>query len=149
MPFGLKNAGAMYQCCMLKCFGGLIGRTIEAYVDDIIVKSRKTDDLVADLLGTFAQLRANGVKLNLEKCVFMVPRGMLLEFIVSDRGIEVNPDKIEAIRTMGLIQNLKGVQRVIGCLAALSCFISRLGERTLPLYRLLKKTELFAWTSEA
>ena len=149
MPFGLKNAGAMYQCCMLKCFGGLIGRTVEAYVDDIIVKSRKTDDLVADLLGTFAQLRANGVKLNLEKCVFMVPRGMLLEFIVSDRGIEVNPDKIEAIRTMGLIQNLKGVQRVTGCLAALSHFISRLGERTLPLYRLLKKTEHFTWTSEA
>jgi len=134
---------------MLKCFGGLIGRTVEAYVDDIIVKSRKTDDLVADLLGTFAQLRANGVKLNLEKCVFMVPRGMLLEFIVSDRGIEVNPDKIEAIRTMGLIQNLKGVQRVTGCLAALSHFISRLGERTLPLYRLLKKTEHFTWTSEA
>jgi hypothetical protein len=119
---------------MLKCFGGLIGRTVEAYVDDIIVKSRKTDDLVADLLGTFAQLQANGVKLNLEKCVFMVPRGMLLEFIVSDRGIEANPDKIEAIRTMGLIQNLKGVQRVTGCLAALSRFISRLGERTLPLY---------------
>jgi hypothetical protein len=75
MPFGLKNTGATYQRCMLRCFGKLIGRTVEAYMDDIVVKSRKTDDLVADLEGTFARLRADRVKLNPEKCVFGVPRG--------------------------------------------------------------------------
>ena len=64
MPFGLKNAGATYQRCMLKSFGDLIGRTIEAYVDDIMVKSKRADQLVADLEKTFAKLRANSIKLN-------------------------------------------------------------------------------------
>src|SRR6185503_636235 len=92
---------------------------------------------------------AKGVKLNPEKCVFGVPRGMLLGFIVSQRGIEPNPDKVSAITRMGPIQDLKGVQRVMGCLASLSRFISRLGEKGLPLYRLLRKTERFTWTPEA
>ena len=74
---------------------------------------------------------------------------MLLGFIVSQRGIEPNPEKVEAIRRMGPIRDLKGVQRVMGCLAALSRFISRLGEKGLPLYRLLRKTECFSWTPEA
>jgi hypothetical protein len=74
---------------------------------------------------------------------------MLLGFIVSERGIEANPEKIAAITSMGPIKDLKGVQRVMGCLAALSRFISRLGERGLHLYRLLRKTECFAWTPEA
>ena len=113
---------------MLKCFGDLIRRTIEAYIDNIMVKSKQADHLIADLEQTFAKLQANGIKLNLEKCVFGVLRGMLLGFIVSERGIEANPEKISAIIRMGLIQNIKGVQRVIGCLAALSRFISRLGK---------------------
>ena len=75
-----------------------------------------------------AKLWANGIKLNPEKCVFGVPRGMLLGFIVSERGIEANLEKISAITRMGSIQNIKGVQRVAGCLTALSRFISRLSE---------------------
>ena len=74
---------------------------------------------------------------------------MLLGFIASERGIEANPEKISAITRMGPIQNIKGVQQIIGCLAALSQFISRLGERGLPLYRLLKKADRFEWTSES
>ena len=70
---------------------------------------------------------------------------MLLSFIVSERGIEANQEKISAIMRMGLIQNLKGVQRVMGCLTVLSRFISHLGERGLPLYRLLKKASRFKW----
>ena len=128
IPFGLKNAGATYQRCMLKCFGDLIGRTVEAYMDNIVVKSKWVDQLVADLEQTFSRLQANNIKLNLEKCIFGVPRGMLLGFIVSEHGIEAIPEKILAITRMGLIQNVKGVQRVTECLAALSRFISRLGE---------------------
>jgi ribonuclease HI len=149
MPFGLRNAGATYQRCMNHVFGEHIGRTVEAYVDDIVVKTRKASDLLSDLETTFKCLRAKGVKLNPEKCVFGVPRGMLLGFIVSERGIEANPEKIAAITNMGPIKDLKGVQRVMGCLAALSRFISRLGEKGLPLYRLLRKTERFTWTPEA
>jgi ribonuclease HI len=149
MPFGLRNAGATHQRCMQHVFGDHIGRTVEAYVDDIVVKTRKADDLVGDLSIAFGCLRANRVKLNPEKCVFGVPRGMLLRYIVSQRGIEANPVKVAALERMGLIRELKGVQRVLGCLAALSRFISRLGEKGFPLYRLLKKHERFSWTAEA
>jgi hypothetical protein len=136
MPFGLRNAGATYQRCMNHVFGEHIGRTIEAYVDDIVVKTRKASDLLSDLEVTFRCLKAKGVKLNPEKCVFGVPQGMLLGFIVSERGIEANPEKIAAITSMGPNKDLKGVQRVMGCPAALSRFISHLGERGLPLYHL-------------
>jgi ribonuclease HI len=149
MPFGLRNAGATYQRCMNHVFGEHIGRTVEAYVDDIIVKTKKASDLLSDLETTFKCLRAKGVKLNPEKCVFGVPRGMLLGFIVFERGIEANPEKIAAITNMGPIKYLKGVQRVMGCLAALSRFISHLGEKGLPLYRLLRKAKRFTWTPEA
>jgi ribonuclease HI len=149
MPFGLRNAGATYQRCMNHVFEEHIGRTVEAYVDDIVVKTKKASDLLSDLETTFKCLRAKGVKLNPEKCVFGVPRGMLLGFIVSERGIEANPEKIVAITNMGPIKDLKGVQRVMGCLAALGRFISRLGEKGLPLYHLLRKAERFAWTPEA
>ena len=149
MPFGLRNAGATYQRCMIQVFGEHIGRTVEAYVDDIVVKSRKAGDLVGDLEVAFTCLREKGIKLNPEKCVFGVPRGMLLGFIVSERGIEANPEKVSAVTNMGPIRDLKGVQRVMGCLAALSRFISRLGEKGLPLYRLLRKSERFSWTTEA
>jgi hypothetical protein len=149
MQFSLRNAGVTYQRCMNHVFGEHIGRTVEAYVDDIIVKTRKASDLLTDLETTFKCLKEKGVKLNPEKCVFGVPRGMLLGFIVSERGIEDNLEKIAAITNMGPIKDLKGVQRVMGCLSALSRFISRLGERGLPLYRLLRKTERFTWTLEA
>ena len=109
MVFSLKNAGATYQCCMLKCFGDLIGRTVEAYMDNIVVKSNWADQVIADLEQTFTKLRANNIKLNPEKCIFKVPRGMLLGFIIFEHGIEANPEKISAITRMGLIQNIKGV----------------------------------------
>jgi hypothetical protein len=83
MSFSLRNAGATYQRCMQHVFGDHIGRTIEAYIDDIVVKTRKADDLVNDLRVAFDCLRANWVKLNPEKCVFGVPRDMLLGYIVS------------------------------------------------------------------
>ena len=74
---------------------------------------------------------------------------MLLGYIVSQRGIEANPEKVSAVARMGPIRDVKSVQKVTGCLAALSRFISRLGEKALPLYRLLKKAERFTWTIKA
>jgi hypothetical protein len=134
---------------MQHIFGDHIGRTIEAYIDDIVVKTRKANDLVDDLRVAFDCLWANRVKLNPEKCVFGVPRGMLLGYIVSQRGIEPNTEKVATLDRIGPIRDLKGVQKVLECLAALSRFISRLGEKGLPLYRLLKKHEHFSWTVEA
>jgi hypothetical protein len=77
-----------------------ISRTVEVYVDDIFVKTRKANDLVSDLRTAFDCLHANGVKLNPEKCVFGVPRGMLLGYIVSQRGIEPNPKKVVDLNQM-------------------------------------------------
>jgi hypothetical protein len=131
---------------MRHVFEELIGRIIEAYVDNIVVKSTRTGDLVPDLTEVFAKLRQRGVKLNPEKFVFRVSRGRLLGFVISERGIEANPEKISAIMDMGPIMNLKGIQRVTGCLAALCRFIARLRERSLPLYKLMKKTDHFTWT---
>jgi hypothetical protein len=134
---------------MQHVFGEHIGPTVEAYVDNIIVKTKKNSNLINDLDVAFKCLRAKNIKLNPEKCVFSVPRGMLLGFIISERGIKANPEKIAAITKMGPIRDLKGVQRVTGCLADLSRFISRLGEKALPLYRLLRKSEHFSWTLKA
>jgi hypothetical protein len=92
MPFGLRNAGATYQRCMQHVFRDHMGQTVEAYIDDIVVKTRKADDLISDLCVAFDCLRANRVKLNPEKCVFGVLQGMLLGYIVSQRGIEPNPE---------------------------------------------------------
>jgi hypothetical protein len=134
---------------MHRIFGEWIGRIIKAYVNDIVVKSKKIRYLVPDLTEVFAKLRQHGVKLNPEKCVFGVPRGMLLGFVMSERSIEANPEKISAIMDMGPIKNLKAIQHVAGCLVALSRFITRLGKRSLPLYKLMKKSDHFTWTPEA
>ena len=110
------------------------------------MKSVKGVTLLEDLRETFANLRTYQIKLNPEKCVFGVPAGKLLGFLVSERGIECNPEKIAAIERMEQPKNLKQVQKFTGCLASLSRFLSRLGEKAIPLYQLMKKTEKFTWT---
>jgi hypothetical protein len=89
------------------------------------------------------------MKLNPAKCTFGVPVGKLLNFLVSSQGIEVNPDKIRAIERMKPPTDLKEVQKFTGCLASLSRFISRLGEKALPLYQLMRKSDTFVWTTQA
>jgi len=101
---------------------------VAVYVDDIVVKTPRADDPVTTLSATFANLRRFNIKLNLEKCTFRVPKGKLLGYKVSERGIEANHDKIAAITNMGSICVVKGIQRLTGCLAALSRFIVRLDE---------------------
>src|SRR3954453_12556600 len=149
MPFGLKNAGATYQRTMQKCLKDQIGRNVHAYVDDIAVMTRKGSDLISDLRETFESLRKYKMMLNPLKCVFGVPAGKLLGFIVSHRSIEVNPEKIKAILDIKRPTCLKDVQRLTGCVAAISRFISRLGEKATPLYKLLKKSDNFIWDDAA
>ena len=94
MPFGLKNAGATYQRMIQTCLEKQIGKTVEAYVDDVVIKTRHIETLIDDLRLTFNNLHAYDIKLNPKKCIFGVPARKLLGFIVSDRGIEANPSKI-------------------------------------------------------
>src|SRR5438876_3076241 len=122
---------------------------MEAYVDDLVVKTKNHTSLLEDLDETFHNRRRHRMMLNPEKCVFGVPAGKLLGCLVSNRGIEANPDKIRAIEWMRSPTKLKDMQRLAGCMVALSRFISRLGERGLPLFKLLKKADRFEWNQEA
>jgi hypothetical protein len=110
MPFGLKNTGATYQWCMQECLKEQIGRNIEVYVDDIVIKSMKADSLLDDLRETFANLDRYNIKLNPKKCSFGVPTGQLLGYLISERGIEGNPEKIQAIINMQPSKMLRHVQ---------------------------------------
>ena len=134
MLFWLKSAQATYQRCVQNCLHNQIGRNVHAYVDDIVVKSRRNDTLLDDLKETFDNLRVYKLRLNPAKCVFGVPVGKLLGFLVSNRGIEANPEKIKAITSLAKPTCINDVQRLAGRIAALSRFISRLGEKVTPLY---------------
>jgi hypothetical protein len=138
MSFGLKNVSATYQQAILACFNRQLNKNVEAYVDDMVVKTRNSDTLIADLEETFASLREYQWKLNLNKCVFGVPLGKLLGFIIIHRGIEANPKKISAITKMKAPTCIKDMQKLTGCMAALNRFITKLGERGLPIFKLLK-----------
>ena len=97
----------------------------------MVDKSKTTNDLIADLKEMFANLKRYRWKLTPSKCIFGVPFGILLGYIVSARGIEPNPDKVSAITNMKRPTCVKDIQKLTGCMAALSCFISRLGEKGL------------------
>jgi hypothetical protein len=150
MPFGLKNAGATYQRMMQNCLGSQVGCNIQVYIDDVVITTRKEESLISDLAETFDNLNRYKLKLNPTKCSFGVSAGQLLGFLVSARGIEANLEKIQAILTMGKPTKLHDVQKLTGCIAALSRFVARLGEKALPFYALMKKSgDKFEWTEEA
>ena len=100
MSFGLKNARATYQRAIQMCLDQQIGHNVEAYIDNVVVKSKTADNLIADLEETFANLKRYRWKLNPSKCIFGVPSGILLGYIISARGIESNPKKVSAITNM-------------------------------------------------
>jgi hypothetical protein len=127
MSFGSKNAGATYQRAIQACFKRQLNKNVEAYVDDVVVTTRDSSTLIDDLEETFASLREYRCKLNPNKCVFDVPSGKLLSFIISQRSIEANPEKISAITSMKAPTCIKDVQKLTGCMAVLNRFISKLG----------------------
>ncbi|GKV33305.1 hypothetical protein SLEP1_g41831 [Rubroshorea leprosula] len=142
MPFDLKNAGATYQKMVTIVFRAQIGRNLEVYVDDIVVKSLKADDHLTDLGETFNNLRQNRMRLNLAKCIFGVESGKFLGFMVSRRGIEVNPEKIRAIAEMELPKSVKDIQRLTGRVAALHRFISKSADKCLPFFKIMSSPPL-------
>jgi hypothetical protein len=145
MPEGLKNAGEGFSRMTDKVLHSQISKNVLIYVDDIIVKSTKQENHIADLQETFANFRRAGLKLNPEKCVFGVKKGKFLGCLVSTKGIEANPSKIEAILWMEPSKSRKGDHRLKGRLASLNRFISRSVERNLPFFEVLKSAEVFQW----
>jgi hypothetical protein len=118
MPFGLTNATATYQHCMQKCLHNQIGKNVQLYVDDVIIKIKEKHTLINDLRETFDNLRRLRMKLNPTKCTFGVSTGKLLGFLVSSHGIEANPVKIWMVEKVKLPQTLNDMQKITGCLAS-------------------------------
>lgn len=146
MPFGLKNAGAEFQQMVNKLFGNQINRNMDVYVDDLIIKSKKPTNLPIDMIEMFPKIWAAGMKLNLKKCVFKVPSGNYLGFIVSGRGIEANPAKIKAVQEMRTPKNVKDIQRLSGCVA-LHVFVKNERKKTYRFTNFWKKpTPLYGQT---
>jgi hypothetical protein len=148
MQEGLRNAGSSFNRMMKLILGSQLGRNASAYVDDIIIMSKREKDHIADLTETFNNMRRNGLKLNPEKCIFGIQKGQLLGCMVSKRGIQAKPQKIEALRRMQPPSSRKEVQRLTGRIASLNRFISRAVERSLPFFKVLRANSTFQWGPE-
>ena len=146
MPFGLKNAGATYQRLMNKMFAHQIGRNVQVYVDDMLVKSLRKDDHLDDFRETFDTLRLYNMKLNPNKHAFEVTTGKFLGFMVSQRGIEINLEKIWAIMELELPKTIKEVQSLNNKITALNRFVSKAKDKCLPFFHTLRKS--FKWMDE-
>ena len=148
MPFGLKNAGSTYQKMMTRMFKPQLGKNIEIYINDMVVKSKVVFEYVGDLGNIFEILRRHKLRLNASKCSFGVNLGKFLDYMVTHRGIEVNPDQIKAINNLQPPQNPKEVQKLTGMIVTLNRFISRSANRCRPFFQLLHKWKGFEWTEE-
>ncbi|GAU51332.1 hypothetical protein TSUD_412790 [Trifolium subterraneum] len=148
MPFGLTNAGATYQRGMTTLFHDMMHKEIEVYVDDMIVKSGTEEEHVEYLLKMFQRLRKYRLRLNPNKCTFGVRSGKLLGFIVNQKGIEVDPDKVRAIREMPAPQTEKQVRGILGRLNYISRFISHMTATCGPIFKLLRKNQGIVWTED-
>ena len=148
MPFGLKNIGATYQRLMDKVFNHLMGKCVEVYVDDMVVKSPSHHQHAQDLSVVFSTLRQYNLRLNLKKCVFSVDHGKFLRFMLTQRDIEANLEKCNAIIEMRSPNSIKEVQRLIGRLTVISRFLPKLVEQTQPIIQLLKKSTKFTWNDD-
>jgi hypothetical protein len=145
---GLKNTGSTFSCLTKTVLESQVGRNIFMYVDDIIVASKNKEDHLADLTETFANMRDARLRLKPEKCVFGVRQGKILGYLVSHRGIEANPTKVQAITNMTPPQSTRDIQRLTSRLAALNRFISKSAERSLPFLKTLCGAKDFAWGPE-
>ena len=148
MPFDLKNAGATYQRMMTRMFEPQLGKNIEIYIDDMVVKSKAEFEHVNDLGNIFGILKRHKLSLNASKCSFGVGSGKFLGYMVTYREIEVKPDQIKAINNFQPPWNPKEVQKLTGMTAALNRFISRSIDRCRPFFQLLNKWKRFEWTEE-
>ena len=148
MSFGLKNARSTYQRMMTRMFEPQLGKNIKIYVDDMVVKSKVVSEHLEDLGGTFNVLRRHKLRLNVSKCSFGVGSSKFLGYMVTHKGIEVNPDQIKAINDLKPPRNAKEVQKLTRMIAALNRFISRSADRYRPFYLLINKWKGFEWSED-
>nr|GEX36808.1 reverse transcriptase domain-containing protein [Tanacetum cinerariifolium] len=152
IPFGLKNAGATYQRMVDKAFDKQIGQNLEIYMDDLVIKSHTEIELLRDIEEIFRTLRKINMNLNPKKCMFGVAEGMFLGYMINPEGIKPCPDKTEAVLQLPSPRTIKEVHSLNGKLASLNRFISKSAEKSLPLFKTLKKCikkSDFHWTPDA
>jgi len=130
VPFGLKNAVVAYQRLIDYIFKGMLGRNVEVYVDDFVVKSESYQQHIKDLQEVFQALRNHNMRLNPNKCVFGVEGGKFLGFMLVHRDIKANPEKCRAITEIRSPENVKEIQRLIKRLTTLSRFVPKRVEKT-------------------
>ena len=143
VPFGLKNAGSTYQRMVTKMFEPQLSKSIEVYIDDIVVKSKIVSKHMANIGNIFEILRKHKLRLNAFKCSFGVGSSKFWGYMVTHQGIEVNPDQIKAINSLQLPRNLKEVQKLTGMTTALNRFISQSANRCKPFFLLMNKWKGF------
>ncbi|XP_062118667.1 uncharacterized protein LOC133832323 [Humulus lupulus] len=148
MPFGLKNAGATYQRLMHKLFSSLLGRNMEVYIDDVVIKSKQSSSHIGDLTECFDILDNYKMKLNPSKCAFGVSSGQFLGYVVSQRGIEANPTQIAFLSEVKEPRTIRDIQALTGKTVALSRFISRMSNRCQPFLQCIKKSTNTTWGVE-
>jgi hypothetical protein len=139
MPFELKNAGATYQRTVTIIFGHLIRKTVEVYIDDMLIKSVEKEEHLRDLREVLGILRKDRLRFKASKCIFGVNSGKFLGHMISCRGIEANLDQISALLSLEQPRDAKQVQRLTGMISALGQFISRSADKCRPFFRLLGK----------
>ena len=133
---------------MTKMLEPQLGKNVGVYIDDMVVKSKVVSEHLADLANIFEILRRHKLRLNASKCSFGVGSGKFLGYIVTHRGIEVNPDQIKAINSLQSPRNPNEVQKLTGMMVALNRFISKSAERCRPFFLLLHKWKEFQWFEE-
>ncbi|XP_076889518.1 uncharacterized protein LOC143540300 [Bidens hawaiensis] len=133
MTFGLKNAGATYQRLMDNPFHDQIGKNLEVYMDDLVIKSVEEDQMLRDIEDVFSTLRKINMKLNPSKCSFGMEEGKFLGVIVTGEGFKANPEKVQAIARMLSPSSLKEVQTLNGRLVALNRFLANHAAKSLPI----------------
>ncbi|XP_074301206.1 uncharacterized protein LOC141632565 [Silene latifolia] len=135
-----ENAGSTYQRLVNRMFKEQIGKTMEVYIEDMVVKLEKAKDHMQHLAGTLSTLREYKMKLNPSKCTFGVSSGKFLGYIVTQRGIEVSTEQIKGVLHLESPEKPKYIQRLAGKVAALSRFISRSSDRCRLFYDILRKS---------
>ncbi|XP_077217903.1 uncharacterized protein LOC143852407 [Tasmannia lanceolata] len=148
MPFGLKNAGVTYQRAATTLLHDMIHKKVEVYVDDMIVKAKTREEHAGALRKFFQRIQKFKLRLNPNKCVFGVTSGKLLGFLVSQRGIEVDPQKIKAIQEMAPPKTEKQIRGFLGNVQYLRRFIAQLTTTCEPIFKLLKKNASKKWNEE-
>ena len=139
MPFGLENAEAIYRKAIVTLFHDTMHKKIEVYLDNLIAKSREDESHIENLRKIFERLRKFQLKLNPAKCTFGTTSGKLLGFVVSRRGIEEDPNKIQEIQNLPPPYTQREVRGFFGRLNYISRFISQMMAKCDPIFKLLKR----------